>query len=208
MTLDEIISATSVMPVIVLDDPATAVPLASALIDGGIRVLEVTLRTAAALDCIRAIKAARPDAILGAGTITTPEQLHAAIEAGVHFGVSPGATPALLAAVKASGLPFFPGAATASEIMQAREYGFKVVKFFPAVPAGGVKMLSAFAGPFPDMKFCPTGGITPETAPEFFKQKNVVCIGGSWLTPKAAIDAGNWGELTRLAREAAALKPN
>lgn len=207
MKLNEIIDATSVMPVMVVERAEDAVPLAQALVDGGIRVLEITLRTAAGLDAVRAIRAAIPDAIVGVGTIATPAQLQASIEAGAQFGVSPGSTATLLKAVAASGLPFFPGVATMSEVMQALELGFSVQKFFPAVAAGGIKMLDSFRGPFPQIQFCPTGGINPQNAVEFFKLPNVVCIGGSWLTPKELVQAGNWAEITRLAREASALKP-
>ncbi|WP_308418735.1 bifunctional 4-hydroxy-2-oxoglutarate aldolase/2-dehydro-3-deoxy-phosphogluconate aldolase [Leeia aquatica] len=206
MTLDQIIAATTVMPVIVVDDVATAVPLARALVAGGIRTLEVTLRTPAALDAIRTIKAEVPEAILGAGTITTPQQLDAAIAAGAAFGVSPGSSPRLLQAIQASGLPFLPGVMTPSEALVALEAGFTVQKFFPAVPAGGVKVLDAIRGPFPELRFCPTGGISLQTAPDFLRLPNVVCIGGSWLTPKAAVAAGDWAEITRLAQEAAALR--
>lgn len=207
MNLDQIIAATSVMPVMVVDRPEDAVPLSQALVEGGIRVLEITLRTAAALESVQAIRAALPEAIVGVGTIATPAQLDAAIAAGAQFGVSPGSTPALLDAVAASGLPFLPGIATLSEAMQAMEKGFQVMKFFPAVAAGGVKMLESFAGPFPQIRFCPTGGINAQNAPEFFRLRNVACVGGSWLTPRQLVAEGNFAEITRLAREAAALKP-
>jgi 2-dehydro-3-deoxyphosphogluconate aldolase/(4S)-4-hydroxy-2-oxoglutarate aldolase len=207
MNLDQIIAATSVMPVMVVDRPVDAVPLARALVDGGIRVLEITLRTAAGLDAVRAIKQDVPDAIVGVGTITTPAQLDASISAGAQFGVSPGSTPTLLKAIAASKLPFLPGVATTSEVMQALEMGFDVMKLFPAVAAGGIKLLESFSGPFPQVRFCPTGGINAQNAPEFFKLPNVVCVGGSWLTPKNLVASGNWTEITRLAREAAALKP-
>jgi 2-dehydro-3-deoxyphosphogluconate aldolase/(4S)-4-hydroxy-2-oxoglutarate aldolase len=207
MNLDQIIAATSVMPVMVVDRPADAVPLARALVDGGIRVLEITLRTAAGLDAVRAIKQEVPDAIVGVGTITTPAQLDASIGAGAQFGVSPGSTPTLLKAITASKLPFLPGVATTSEVMQALEMGFDIMKLFPAVAAGGIKLLESFSGPFPQVRFCPTGGINAQNAPDFFKLPNVVCVGGSWLTPKNLVASGNWAEITRLAREAAALKP-
>jgi 2-dehydro-3-deoxyphosphogluconate aldolase/(4S)-4-hydroxy-2-oxoglutarate aldolase len=207
MKLKEIVDATSVMPVMVIDRVEDAVPLAHALVEGGIRVLEITLRTAAGLDAVRAIRKAVPDAIVGVGTIATPEQLQASIDAGAQFGVSPGSTPTLLKAIAASGLPFFPGVATISEVMQALEMGFSVQKFFPAVAAGGIKMLDAFRGPFPQVQFCPTGGINPQNAADFLKLPNVVCVGGSWLTPKEWVNAGNWTEITRLAHEASALKP-
>ncbi|WP_018151113.1 bifunctional 4-hydroxy-2-oxoglutarate aldolase/2-dehydro-3-deoxy-phosphogluconate aldolase [Leeia oryzae] len=207
MNLDQIIAATTVMPVIVIDDLDTAIPLANALVAGGIRTLEVTLRTPKALEAIKIIKAEVPGAILGAGTITKASQLDAVIAAGASFGVSPGSTPAFLDAIKASGLPFLPGVMTPSEAMVARDAGFEVLKLFPAVPAGGVKLLDAIRGPLPEIKFCPTGGITPQTAPDFLKLPNVVCIGGSWLTPKDAIARQDWAEITRLAQEASALRP-
>lgn len=207
MNLDEIIAATSVMPVMVVERAEDAVPLSRALVDGGIRVLEITLRTAAALDAVKAIRQAIPDAIVGVGTIATQAQLQAAIEAGAQFGVSPGSTPKLLQAVADSKLPFLPGVATMSEVMQALEYGFNVMKLFPAVAAGGIKMLDSFRGPFPQVSFCPTGGINPQNAPDFFKLPNVACVGGSWLTPKELVSSGGWAEITRLAREASALKP-
>ena len=207
MTLDEIIAETSVMPVMVVERPDDAIPLARALVDGGIRVLEITLRTAAGLDAVRAIRQTIPDAIVGVGTISTPAQLDASIAAGAQFGVSPGSTPTLLKAIAASKLPFLPGVATTSEVMQALEFGFDVLKLFPAVAAGGVKMLESFRGPFPQVRFCPTGGISVQNAPDFFKLPNVVCVGGSWLTPKELVASGDWSEITRLAREAAALKP-
>lgn len=206
MNLDQIIAETSVMPVMVVDRSEDAVPLARALVAGGIRVLEITLRTAAGLEAVRAIKKEVPEAIVGVGTITTPAQLDASINAGAQFGVSPGSTPTLLKAIAASKLPFLPGVATTSEVMQALEFGFDVLKLFPAVAAGGIKMLESFRGPFPQVRFCPTGGINVQNAPDFLKLPNVVCIGGSWLTPKDLVASGNWTEITRLAREAAALK--
>ncbi|HUL12471.1 MAG TPA: bifunctional 4-hydroxy-2-oxoglutarate aldolase/2-dehydro-3-deoxy-phosphogluconate aldolase [Methylococcaceae bacterium] len=207
MNLDQIIAKTSVMPVMVVDRMEDAIPLAQALVEGGIRVLEITLRTAAGLDSVRAIRHAVPDAIVGVGTIATPGQLEASIAAGAQFGVSPGSTPKLLKAIAESQLPFLPGVATMSEVMQALEMGFNVMKLFPAVAAGGIKLLESFAGPFPQVRFCPTGGINAQNASDFFKLPNVACVGGSWLTPKNLVTAGNWTDITRLAREAAALKP-
>jgi 2-dehydro-3-deoxyphosphogluconate aldolase/(4S)-4-hydroxy-2-oxoglutarate aldolase len=207
MSLEQIIDATSVMPVMVIDRIEDAVPLARALVDGGIRVLEITLRTTAGLDAVRAIKQEVPGAIVGVGTIASPAQLEASIAAGAEFGVSPGTTPTLLKAIVDSRLPFFPGVATMSEVMQVLETGLTVMKFFPAVAAGGVKMLDSFAGPFPQVRFCPTGGINAQNAADFFRLKNVVCVGGSWLTPKNLVAEGQWAEITRLAKEAAALKP-
>ncbi|MGZ5202654.1 MAG: bifunctional 4-hydroxy-2-oxoglutarate aldolase/2-dehydro-3-deoxy-phosphogluconate aldolase [Telluria sp.] len=201
----DIMRSATVIPVIAIDDPATAVPLARALVAGGIRVLEVTLRTAHGLDAIRAMTQVE-GAIVGVGTLTQPEEFAAARDAGAVFGVSPGLTPALIDASKKSGLPLLPGVMTPSEVMAAREAGFRQLKLFPAVPAGGVGMLSAIAGPLPDVTFCPTGGISIETAPQFLALKNVACVGGSWLTPKDAIKAGDWDLITELARSAAALR--
>jgi 2-dehydro-3-deoxyphosphogluconate aldolase / (4S)-4-hydroxy-2-oxoglutarate aldolase len=201
----DIMRSATVIPVIAIDDPDTAVPLARALVAGGIRVLEVTLRTAHGLDAIRAM-AQVEGAIVGVGTLTQPEEFAAARDAGAVFGVSPGLTASLIDAAKKSGLPLLPGVMTPSEVMAAREAGFRQLKLFPAVPAGGVGMLSAIAGPLPDVTFCPTGGISIETAPQFLALKNVACVGGSWLTPKDAIKAGDWQLITELATSAAALR--
>jgi 2-dehydro-3-deoxyphosphogluconate aldolase/(4S)-4-hydroxy-2-oxoglutarate aldolase len=206
MNLIDIMRASPVIPVIAIDNIEHAVPLARALVQGGIRVLEITLRTEHGLPAIRAIAQQVPDAIVGVGTLTQPEELAAARDAGAVFGVSPGLTPALIAAAKASGLPLLPGVMTPSEVMAAREAGFRHLKLFPAVPAGGIGMLNAIAGPLPDMLFCPTGGISLETAPQFLACKNVVCVGGSWLTPKDALQAGDWHRITSLAAAAAALR--
>jgi 2-dehydro-3-deoxyphosphogluconate aldolase/(4S)-4-hydroxy-2-oxoglutarate aldolase len=205
MTVLEIMRSASVIPVIAIDDPEHAVPLARALVAGGIRVLEVTLRTPHGLGAIRAM-AQVEGAIVGVGTLTQPEEFAAARDAGAVFGVSPGLTPALVEAARKSGLPLLPGVMTPSEVMAAREAGFRELKLFPAVPAGGVGMLGAIAGPLPDVTFCPTGGISPATAPQFLALKNVACVGGSWLTPKETIWAGDWDRITELAREAAALR--
>jgi len=205
MSLLEIMRSASVIPVIAIDDPDHAVPLAKALVAGGIRVLEVTLRTAHGLGAIRAMSEVE-GAIVGVGTLTSPEEFAASRDAGAVFGVSPGLTPALIAASKSSGLPLLPGVMTPSEVMAAREAGFKQLKLFPAVPAGGVGMLNAIFGPLPDVTFCPTGGISIDSAPAFLACKNVACVGGSWLTPKDAIQAGDWGRITELARAAAALR--
>ncbi|MCG2582920.1 bifunctional 4-hydroxy-2-oxoglutarate aldolase/2-dehydro-3-deoxy-phosphogluconate aldolase [Massilia sp. TS11] len=204
MNLLEIMRLARVMPVIAIDDPATAVPLAEALVAGGIRVLEVTLRTQHGLAAIRAMSAV-PGAIIGVGTLTRPEEFAAARDAGAVFGVSPGLTPSLVAAAKSSGLPLLPGVMTPSEVMAAREAGFQQLKLFPAMQAGGVGMLNAIGGPLPDVSFCPTGGISLETAPAFLALKNVACVGGSWLTPRDAIQAGDWARITELAKAAAAL---
>ena len=205
MTLLDIMRSASVIPVIAIDDPEHAVPLAEALVAGGICVLEVTLRTAHGLGAIRAMSQVK-GAIVGVGTLTQPEEFKASRDAGAMFGVSPGLTASLIEASRSSGLPLLPGVMTPSEVMAAREAGFRQLKLFPAVPAGGVGMLNAIGGPLPDVTFCPTGGISIETAPQFLACKNVACVGGSWLTPKDAIAAGNWAHITELARAAAALR--
>jgi 2-dehydro-3-deoxyphosphogluconate aldolase / (4S)-4-hydroxy-2-oxoglutarate aldolase len=202
----EIMRTSPVIPVIAIDDIAHAVPLAKALVAGGIRVLEVTLRTVHGLPAIRAMVEQVPGAIVGVGTLTMPEEFAAARDAGAVFGVSPGLTPALIAAALSSGLPLLPGVMSPSEVMSAREVGFRQLKLFPAVPAGGVGMLNAIAGPLADVTFCPTGGISESTAPQFLACKNVACVGGSWLTPKDAMLAGDWARITALATAASALR--
>jgi 2-dehydro-3-deoxyphosphogluconate aldolase/(4S)-4-hydroxy-2-oxoglutarate aldolase len=195
-----------VIPVIVLQRVADAVPLARALVDGGVRVLEVTLRTPVALACIEAIARDVPEAIVGAGTLRAADDARVARDAGSRFAVSPGYTSALGAACRAADLPLLPGVATSSEVLAAMADGLDFLKFFPAVQAGGVAMLKAFAGPFPDIAFCPTGGITTETAPQFLALPNVRVCGGSWLTPQDAVDAKDWARITGLAREASRLR--
>jgi len=195
-----------VIPVIVLHRVEDAVPLAQALVDGGVRVLEVTLRTPAAIACMKAIIAAVPGAIVGAGTIRSIADAQAARDIGCAFGVSPGYTSAVGLACREIGLPLLPGVATASEVMTAQADGYDFLKFFPATAAGGIPLLKALAGPFTDVVFCPTGGITPETAPQFLALPNVKVCGGSWLTPQDAVDAKDWARITKLAREAGTLK--
>jgi 2-dehydro-3-deoxyphosphogluconate aldolase/(4S)-4-hydroxy-2-oxoglutarate aldolase len=195
-----------VIPVIVVDRVEDAVPLAQALVDGGVRVLEVTLRTPAAMASIEALAGAVPSAIVGAGTVRSVADVHAAKAAGCAFAVSPGYTPEVGRACRDAGLTLLPGVATASEVMLANADGYTFLKFFPAVAAGGLPMLKSLAGPFPDVAFCPTGGITLETAPQFLALPNVKVCGGSWLTPGDAVKAGDWTRITRLAREAAALR--
>jgi 2-dehydro-3-deoxyphosphogluconate aldolase/(4S)-4-hydroxy-2-oxoglutarate aldolase len=207
MNVLEVMRVGPVIPVIVIEDLAQAVPLARALVAGGVRVLEVTLRTAAGIDAIRAIAREVPEAIVGVGTITAPDDFEAARAAGAQFGVSPGLTPALVQAAHASKLPLLPGVMTPSDVIAARAAGFRQLKLFPAQQAGGIGMLKAMNGPFPDVMFCPTGGVTEETAPQFLALPNVACVGGSWLTPKAAVQAGAWSEITQLAKRAAALAP-
>ena len=205
MSLLEIMRSASVIPVIAIDDPSHAVPLAKALVAGGIRVLEVTLRTEHGLQAIRDMSTVE-GAIVGVGTLTQPHEFDAARDAGAVFGVSPGLTATMIEAAKKIGLPLLPGVMTPSEVMAAREHGFKQLKLFPAVPAGGVGMLNAIAGPLPDVTFCPTGGISIETAPKFLACKNVACVGGSWLTPKDLIASGDWAGITELAKAASALR--
>ena len=206
MTPLELMRIGPVIPVIVVDELAKAVPLARALVAGGVRVLEVTLRTPVALQAIRAIADAVDGAIVGVGTITRPEDFDLAIAAGARFGVSPGLTPALTQAARASGLPLLPGVMTPSDAIAARAAGFTELKLFPAQQAGGIDMLKAMGGPFPDVTFCPTGGVTAATAPQFLALPNVGCVGGSWLTLKDAVADGNWERVTALAREAAGLR--
>jgi len=194
-----------VIPVIVLEDLAEAVSLAKALVAGGVRVMEVTLRTDVALESIRAIVQEVPEAIVGAGTITTEADARNARQAGARFMVSPGLTERVAQTCSELAVPLLPGVATASEVMRARELGYTVQKFFPAVACGGLGMLKAWSGPFPDVLFCPTGGIGPDNARDFLALKNVVCVGGSWLVPQHAIHSHQWDHITQLAREASRL---
>jgi 2-dehydro-3-deoxyphosphogluconate aldolase/(4S)-4-hydroxy-2-oxoglutarate aldolase len=193
-----------VVPVLVIDDLAHARPLAEALVKGGLPALEVTLRTPAALDAIRAM-AEVPGGVVGAGTLLTPADVKAAKAAGATFGVSPGATDRIIAACEDEGLPLLPGAATASEIMALLEKGYTVQKFFPAEQAGGAAYLKSIGSPIPQVKFCPTGGISLKIAPDYLSLKNILCVGGSWVAPKEAMDKGDWAAITKLAAEAAAL---
>lgn len=195
-----------VIPVIVIDQLAHAVPLARALVAGGVKVLEVTLRTPVALDAIAAIAREVPEAIVGAGTLRTAADAAAAKQAGSRFAVSPGFTAELAKACEAQGLPLLPGVSTASEVMMAADAGYRFLKLFPATAVGGTNLLKALAGPFPDIAFCPTGGITVQTAPDFLALPNVKVCGGSWLTPGDAVKAGDWERITRLAKEAGALR--
>ncbi len=204
MKTSDLLSLTPVIPVIVIDDTSHAVPMAQALVNGGIRVLEITLRTPSALDSIRRIRREVKDAIVGAGTVLTPEQFTAVADTGAQFVVSPGLTPALAESAKASGLPLLPGAVTPSEIMLAMQFGFHHLKFFPAQQSGGVAMLKALSGPFGTIRFCPTGGITLETAADYLALDNVACIGGSWLTPKALMEKQDWAGIQKLAEQAIA----
>ncbi|MCZ4313622.1 bifunctional 4-hydroxy-2-oxoglutarate aldolase/2-dehydro-3-deoxy-phosphogluconate aldolase [Comamonadaceae bacterium G21597-S1] len=205
LTALQVMQDAPVIPVIVLHDVAHAVPMARALVAGGIRMLEVTLRTAQALACMEAIARDVPEAVLGAGTVRNPADAKAAAAAGARFAVSPGYTSAVGQACRDLGLPLLPGVATGSEIMMAQEDGLSELKFFPALQAGGTAMLKAWSGPFGDVRFCPTGGVSPSNAAEFLALPNVVCVGGSWLVPADALAQGDWARITQLAREAAGL---
>jgi len=205
LTSLQVMQDASVIPVIVLNDVAHAVPMARALVAGGIRMLEITLRTSVALDCMRAIANEVPEAVVGAGTIRSAADAKAAKAAGARFGVSPGYTHAVGMACRDLDLPLLPGVATGSEIMMAQEDGYTELKFFPAMQAGGPNLLKAWAGPFADIKFCPTGGVSLENAPTLLALPNVVVVGGSWLTPSDVMARGDWAEITKLASEAAAL---
>jgi 2-dehydro-3-deoxyphosphogluconate aldolase/(4S)-4-hydroxy-2-oxoglutarate aldolase len=190
-----------VLPVMVIPSLGQAVPLAEALIKGGIKVLEITLRTDCALASIEAIAKAFPEAVVGAGTVLSPDDAKAAADHGARFAVSPGLTEKLAGQ---TALPLLPGVATASEVMRALEWGFTHLKFFPAVPAGGVPALKGIGGPLAAAKFCPTGGIDAKNAADFLALSNVLCVGGSWVAPAAAMNEGRWDEITRLAAEAVA----
>lgn len=203
--IKDIMQASPVVPVMVIENLSDAVPLAKALVDGGLRVLEITLRTAPALEAIKAIKESVPGAIVGAGTIINVETLQASIEAGAEFIVTPGSTPAIIDAAQAAGIPILPGVNTPSEAMALLEKGITEMKFFPAEAAGGIPMLKSIAGPLPQIQFCPTGGVNPKNAPDYLALKNVACVGGSWMAPAELVNAGDWDEITRRALDASAL---
>jgi 2-dehydro-3-deoxyphosphogluconate aldolase/(4S)-4-hydroxy-2-oxoglutarate aldolase len=205
MNIRDIMAAAPVIPVITIEREADAIPMARALVAGGLPVLEVTLRTSAALAAITAMRTV-PGAIVGAGTLLAPEDFARVAAAGAQFAVSPGLTPALAEAGRRSSVPLLPGVATASELLSARAAGYSALKFFPAEPAGGAPMLAAFAPVFQDVVFCPTGGITRESAPRYLRLANVRCVGGSWVTPSAAVKAGDWAQVEALARDAAMLE--
>ncbi|MER6424108.1 bifunctional 4-hydroxy-2-oxoglutarate aldolase/2-dehydro-3-deoxy-phosphogluconate aldolase [Streptomyces sp. NPDC001137] len=205
MAASSLLDLAPVVPVVVLEDAADAVPLARALVAGGLPVIEVTLRTPAALDAIRAIAEAVPDAVIGAGTVITPEQVKDSVAAGARFLVSPGWTDVLLEAMKASGVPFLPGVSTTSEVVALLERGVREMKFFPAQAAGGTAYLKSLAGPLPQARFCPTGGIGPTNAPDYLALPNVGCVGGTWMLPADALVARDWGRIEGLARQAAGL---
>ena len=206
LTALQVMQDAPVIPVIVLNDVAHAVPMARALVAGGIRMLEVTLRTPQALACMEAIAKEVPDAVVGAGTVRSAADAKAAANAGAKFAVSPGYTSALGQACRDVALSLLPGVATCSEIMMAQEDGYTELKFFPAMQAGGSAMLKAWAGPFFDVRFCPTGGVTPQNATEFLSLSNVACVGGSWLVPADALAKGDWARIEQLAREASQIK--
>ncbi|MDO4640768.1 MAG: bifunctional 4-hydroxy-2-oxoglutarate aldolase/2-dehydro-3-deoxy-phosphogluconate aldolase [Neisseria sp.] len=206
MNAREILSAGAVVPVMAIEDLSTAVDLAHALVAGGIPTLEITLRTPVGIDAIRLIKKEVPGAIVGAGTVINSEQLKAVADAGAVFAISPGLNSHFAKAAEQSDITVIPGVATPGELMLALEHGIDTLKLFPAEVVGGREMLKALNGPFPQVKFCPTGGISLETAPEYLKLPNVLCVGGSWLTPKAAVAAKDWATITQLAKEASALR--
>ena len=205
-TLLAILRAQPVVPVLIVDDAKSAVPLARALVAGGLKAIEITMRTPAALDAVKAVAAEVEGANVGAGTILSAKDFDAAVKAGSTFIVSPGATRGVLEAAKGSGVPLLPGAATASEVMALREEGLEVMKFFPAEQAGGAAYLKALSSPLAGTLFCPTGGISLKNAKDYLSLPNVVCVGGSWVAPKELVAAGDWAGITRLASEAAALK--
>lgn len=196
-----------VVPVVVLADVCDAVPLARALVAGGLPAIEVTLRTPVALDAIRAIAGEVPEAVVGAGTVITPQQVKDSVAAGARFLVSPGWTDVLLEAMRGSGVPFLPGVSTTSEVVALLERGVREMKFFPAQAAGGTAYLKSLSGPLPQARFCPTGGIGPGNAPDYLSLPNVGCVGGTWMLPADAIAARDWGRVEKLAREAARLRP-
>lgn len=202
--IERVVSAAPVVPVMVIEKLEHAVPLARALVAGGLPVLEITLRTDCALDAIRAIKAEVEGAIVGAGTVNTPADVARAVEAGSEFLVSPGSTPSLIDAVLESGVPILPGVNSPSEVMALMARGFKYLKFFPAEAAGGVPMLKSINGPLPQVKFCPTGGVSLKNLNDYLSLPNVVCVGGSWMAPVEMMYAGDWAGIERLAREARA----
>lgn len=206
MNIREIVGIAPVMPVLTITDLEQAIPLARALTAGGLRVLEITLRTPVALAAVESLRKAVPEAIIGVGTLTRAVDFAAAGRVGAQFGVTPGLTPELAAAARGARFPLLPGVMTPAEVIAARSAGFNVLKLFPAQQAGGIGMLQALARPFPDVLFCPTGGITRALAPDYLALPTVVCVGGSWVAPRALVAAGDWSGIEALARDAAALK--
>jgi len=205
LSIKQIMQKTRVIPVVVIDRIEDAVPLAAALVDGGLNVLEITLRTPMAIKAITEIKQALPQSIVGSGTVISIETMQASLNANVDFMVSPGTTPELLEAVKQNSAPLLPGAATPSEVMNLLNNGFDTMKFFPAAAAGGVNMLKSIGGPLPQVTFCPTGGVNLKNATEFLTLFNVACVGGTWMLDKQLIANKNWPEITRLAKQASQL---
>jgi 2-dehydro-3-deoxyphosphogluconate aldolase/(4S)-4-hydroxy-2-oxoglutarate aldolase len=203
--VEAVMRAAPVIPVLVIDNVEDAVPMAQALVDGGLPAIEITLRTDTALEAIRRVAAEVEGAIPGAGTVLTPAQAEQCADAGCKFLVSPGASPKLLDAVAGSDVPLLPGVITGSEAMTLGERGYKCLKFFPAGPAGGTNYLKALSGPLPDFLFCPTGGVSIDNAPDYLALKNVACVGGSWVAPKKLIDAKDWAGVTELANAASRL---
>ncbi|MBD3584349.1 bifunctional 4-hydroxy-2-oxoglutarate aldolase/2-dehydro-3-deoxy-phosphogluconate aldolase [Salinimonas sp. HHU 13199] len=202
LTPAEIFASGPVVPVLVIKDADKAVPLARALMAGGIKVLEVTLRTPAALDVIKRIAQEVPDALIGAGTVTNAQQLKEVIDAGAKFAISPGMTADLLKAGQACSIPLIPGISSTSDLMKGKDAGYTHMKFFPAEASGGVKAIKSISGPFPDVTFCPTGGISLDNYKDYLALKNVACVGGSWVAPDDAIEAGDWDRITELAKAA------
>ncbi|KQR63565.1 keto-deoxy-phosphogluconate aldolase [Arthrobacter sp. Leaf337] len=203
-----VLHVSPVIPVVTIEDPQHAVPVARALADGGVRIIELTLRTASALTSMKLIAEEVPEILVGAGTVLTPGQADAAVAAGAQFLVSPGVTPSLLDHLLTLGVPVLPGVATVGEVMGVLERGLTAMKFFPAGPAGGPDYLAAIGAPIPQVQFCPTGGVSLGSAPKYLALPNVACVGGSWLTPRGAIENGDWQQITTLAREAAGLGLN
>jgi len=203
---EDVLRLSRVMPVVVIDDAAQAEPLARVLLASGVRTIEVTLRTPAALDAIRVIAQSAPEMVVGAGTVLSESDLDAAVEAGARYALSPGGTSKLMKKARKAAIPFIPGVATSSEIMRGMELGYRCFKFFPAEQLGGVAALKAQAGPLPDARFCPTGSITAEKAPAYLALDNVLCVGGSWIAPADKIRAGDWAAIEAAAKQAAALR--
>lgn len=204
MDIRSIMAQVPVIPVISINDPLNAVPLARALVEGGLHVLEITLRTPCAFDAVERIVAEVPEALVGVGTVLRADDVYRSRSLGARFAVSPGLTAELAQAAQESELPLLPGVMTPSEVMRAREHGYLNLKLFPAAQAGGAAMLKAMAGPFPDIRFCPTGGVSVDNLADYLSLSNVACVGGSWLTPEDAVTAGDWVRITRMAAEACA----
>ncbi|MEM7774109.1 MAG: bifunctional 4-hydroxy-2-oxoglutarate aldolase/2-dehydro-3-deoxy-phosphogluconate aldolase [Pseudomonadota bacterium] len=205
LSIQDICNLAPVVPVLVIDNPDKAVPLAKALVAGGLKALEVTLRTPGALTAVRAMAEAVPEAVVGVGTLRSAEAVREAVSAGARFGVSPGLSSSILDAAETAGLPMLPGVATPSEAMAAAERGFEILKFFPAEANGGVSVLKAWASPLSGLRFCPTGGVNAKNASDYLALPNVVCVGGSWVAPQQAIDEDNWAEITALSKSASEL---